>query len=140
MLETQWRGPGRPRVSDDQKRLRGTDRGDRYPGSRAKRQPEWRPHWRHFAGLSPRAAAFIRRVVARTAERGLELTPKGGRIVVLCAREMDELEALRAAVAREEPRVAGSRGRLKVNPKVRELRKRDRVVDVIAKHFDVPRG
>lgn len=140
MPETQWRGPGRPRLSDETKRLRSTARADRFPGSRAVRHPVYRPHWRHFAGLSPRALAFLRRIIAHQPERGLELTTKGGVLAVRCARELDELDALRADVAREGQHVAGSRGRLKVNPKLRELRQRDRVVDVIAKHFDVPRG
>lgn len=130
----------RPRLTDEQRRLRGPVRADRaYPGSRAKLQPYWDPRKRDFDGLSPRSQAFIRRVIACQLARGLELTTKGGRLVKWTAHELDACDELRTDIEREGLQVPGSRGRLRTNPRVTDLRRRDRFIDTVCEHFRVDR-
>lgn len=126
------------RVAPETHQLRGTFRPDRHDGSYANfrtqlalaKRFDWTLRSYHLKGLSPAAAAFVRQ-----ADRWSMFDRTGGRLLIACARTMDEIAALEAAIRVEGERVAGSRGRQKVNPKVRERRQLERAVARVLRRF-----
>jgi hypothetical protein len=91
---------------------------------------DWELRSRDLKGLSDAAQAFVRRVDAHSM-----FNRKGGRALLACARTMDEITALEAAVRVEGATVSGSRGRPRKNPKLAELRRLERAVARVLRHF-----
>jgi len=118
-------------LSDEAHRLRATYRSDRHDASYRNFRRDlaragaytWRLRARHLQGLSATARRFLRR-----ATQGVIYRTEGGRLLVACARALDRIAELEAAVQREGAQVAGSRGRLRTNPRLRELRRLERAL------------
>lgn len=128
------------RLSPATHQLRGTYRADRHSGSYRNLRKElalaaeydWRPSRSDLAGLSPIARYFV-----FAARRKFSFNKPGGICVVASARAIDQLAELREAIRVEGERIAGSRGRPKTNPKVREHRLVERRLRQVLRRLDL---
>jgi hypothetical protein len=114
-------------------RLRSTFRPDRHDPAR-RRVPvcNWRPRRADLQGLSRTALTFVRRACAR-----FWFNDKAGALVLASADALDRLAALDKAIGLEGEQVAGTRGRLKINPKLRERRRLERRLGQVLNHLEL---
>src|SRR5688572_12032456 len=97
---------GRPRLTPEQHRLRGTYQPARHdPVVRQHVPPKcnWRLRPGDLDGLSPTAVAFVKR-----ADKQYHFNDKAGEVVLACGDAIDRLTALREAIQVEGERIRGS--------------------------------